>query len=184
MVSLIGGSPQPAEAHPHLFIDVSAKFMLTDSTLDCVNVFWDLDEMTSAGLIEEFDANRNNRFEKQEYTTLEKEAFSYAAESNFFTVVTWGKNLLRITETRRFVAIILPDKKIRYSFSIPLNIRLPELEHEKLVLSFNDPSMFVAFDLNKKMIPSAENSRWTGTVTFEKEDYSDLILLRVQRKPQ
>lgn len=184
MVSLIGGSPQPAEAHPHLFIDVSAKFMLTDSTLDCVNVFWELDEMTSAGLIEEFDANRNNRFEKQEYTILENEAFSYAAGSNFFTVVTWGKNLLRINETRHFVAIILPDKKIRYSFSIPLNIRLPELEQEKLVLFFNDPSMFVAFDLNKKMIQSAENSRWTGTVTFEKENYSDLILLRVQRKPQ
>lgn len=158
--------------------------MLTDSTLDCVNVFWDLDEMTSAGLIEEFDTSRNNRFEKQEYTTLEKEAFSYAAESNFFTTVTWGKNLLQINKTRHFVAIILPDKKIRYSFSIPLNIRLPELEHEKLVLFFNDPSMFVAFDLNKKMIQSAENDRWTGTVTFEKEDYFDLMILRVQRKPQ
>lgn len=174
----------PVSAHPHLFIDVMAKFMLTDSTLSGVNVFWDIDEMTSAGLIDEFDLNRNGRFEKKEYTTLEREAFSYAAQSSFFTVVTWADNVLRITETRRFVATILSDKKIRYSFFIPFDIKLTDIVNEKVVMFFNDPSMFVAFDLKKEKIQSGQNSRWAGFITFEKEDYYDLIVLNVKRKPQ
>ena len=62
-----------AFSHPHLFIDVMVKFMLTDSTLSGFNVFWDMDEMYSASLIDEFDINRNNRFEKEEY----KKRFHY-----------------------------------------------------------------------------------------------------------
>lgn len=168
-------------AHPHLFIDIMAKFMLTDSMLSGVNVFWDFDEMYSATLIEEFDVNGNGTFEKPEYVNIQKEAFSYTANSNYFMVVTWKKNLLQVTETKHFVATILPDKKIRYSFFVPFDIRLSDLADTKLVMSFNDPSMYIAFDLKKKMIQSGRNNVWEGTVSFEKEDYYDLIIFRVKR---
>lgn len=171
-------------AHPHLFIDISAKFMFSDSILSGVNIFWDMDEMYSASLMEEFDLNKNGTFEKSEYTSIYKDAFSYAANSNYFMVVTWGENLLRVVETKRFVARILPDKKIRYSFFVPFDIKLQEIADDKLVMFFNDPSMFVAFDLKKKMIQSAQTSQWAGAVSFEKEDYYEIIVLKVKRKPQ
>jgi ABC-type uncharacterized transport system substrate-binding protein len=173
----------PVSAHPHLFIDIMAKFMFSDSTLSGVNIFWDMDEMYSASLMEEFDLNKNGTFEKSEYTSIYKEAFSYAANSNYFMVVTWGESLLQVAETKRFVARILPDKKIRYSFFVPLNIKLQEIADDKLVMFFNDPSMFVAFDLKKNMITPAENGGWKGTVSFEKEDYYEMIVLKVKRKP-
>jgi ABC-type uncharacterized transport system substrate-binding protein len=179
-----GGSIPTVNAHPHLFIDVMAKFMFADSVLSGVNIFWDLDEMTSAPLIEEFDLNGNSTFEKTEYDKIYQDVFSWASNSNYFMVVTWGKKMLQISRTERFVATILPDKKIRYSFFVPFDIKLPDIVNEKFVMFFNDPSMFVAFDLNRKMITPAENSGWKGTVSFEKEDYNDLIILSVSRKSQ
>lgn len=171
-------------AHPHIFVDVMAKFILTDSTLSGVNVLWDFDEMTSAPLIEEFDINGNGRFEKQEYLTLEREAFSYAANSNYFTVLTWARNLVQINSIKQFTAIILPDKKIRYSFFISLDIKLTDIGNEKVVLFFNDPSMFVAFDLKKNMIQSSENSFWSGEIKFEKQHYYDIVVFTPKKKPK
>ena len=179
-----GGSIVTVNAHPHLFIDVMAKFMFADSVLSGVHVFWDIDEMSSASLIEEFDLDRNGKFEKTEYDKIYRDVFSWAANSNYFMVVTWGKKLLKVSGTERFVAVILPDKKIRYTFFVPFGIKLPDIVNEKFVMFFNDPSMFVAFDVNKKMITPAENSGWKGAISFEKEDYNDLIILRVERKPQ
>jgi ABC-type uncharacterized transport system substrate-binding protein len=158
--------------------------MLTDSTLSGINVFWDLDEMTSAGLIEEFDLNRNNRFEKSEYQKLDKDAFSYAANSGFFTVFTWGEHVLRITSVSHFVAEIRPDSRIRYSFFIPCDLLLTDIAGEKIVLFFNDPSMFVAFELKKKLIQVSTNTLWEGDIHFEIDDYIDLIVLSIKRKPQ
>ena len=180
----LGALIVPAAAHPHLFIDVMAKFLLTDSTLTGVNVFWDLDEMTSSGLIEEFDLNHNNRFEKEEYNKLEREAFSYAAQTNFFTVFTWGKKMLQITTVKHFIAAVQPDFKIRYSFFIPCDLKLNDIAGEKIVMFFSDPSMFVAFELNKKMIQVSWNDKWAVTVTFEKEGFNELIVLNVQRKSE
>jgi len=57
----------PVSAHPHMFIDVMAKFMFADSMLSGMNIFRDIDEMTSASLIEELDVNRNGTFEMSEY---------------------------------------------------------------------------------------------------------------------
>jgi len=171
-------------AHPHIFVDVMAKFMLTDSTLSGISVLWDFDEMTSAPLIEEFDINGNSRLEKQEYLTLEREAFSYAANSNYFMVLTWAKNLVQINSIEQFTAIILPDKKIRYSFFIPLDIKLTDIGNDKVVMFFNDPSMFVAFDLKKDMIQSSENSCWSGEIKFEKQHYYDIVVLNIKKKPQ
>ncbi|MBN1308057.1 MAG: DUF1007 family protein [Chitinispirillaceae bacterium] len=174
----------PLSAHPHLFIDVMAKFMLTDSTLSCFNVFWDMDEMYSASLIDEFDLNRNNQFEKEEYSKIEINAFSHAVRSGLFIVFTWENKLLQINRADHFVASIQPGGKVRYSFSIPCNLRLSELAGRKIVVFFNDPSMFIAFDLKKELVQVSTNSLWEGTIHFGKEDYIDHIILSLSRKQE
>ena len=170
-----------SSAHPHLFIDVTGKFLLTDSTVSGFNVFWDIDEMTSAGLIEEFDLNHNRRFEKNEVETIEKVAFSYAASSNYFTVCTWGSKNLPVTP-RNFFAEIRSDVRVRYNFFIPFNFRLEEASRQKTTVFFDDPSMFVAFDLQKKLIQASTNQNWQGSVSFEKKNYSESIILSIERK--
>jgi ABC-type uncharacterized transport system substrate-binding protein len=55
---------------PHLFIDIMAKFMFSDSILSGVNIFRDMDEMYSASLMEEFDLNKNDTFEKSGYASI------------------------------------------------------------------------------------------------------------------
>ncbi|MBN1574994.1 MAG: DUF1007 family protein [Chitinispirillaceae bacterium] len=171
-------------AHPHLFIDVMAKFMLTDSTLSGINVFWDMDEMYSASLINEFDLNRNNRFEKDEFNKMEREAFSFSARSGFFIVFTWGKKLLQTNKAENFVAVIQPGLKVRYSFFIPCALPLMEIAGQDIVVFFNDPSMFIAFDLKKELVQISTNKAWEGGIRFKKDDYIDHIILSIKRKQQ
>ena len=171
-------------AHPHLFIDVMVKFMLTDSTLSGFNVFWDMDEMYSASLVDEFDLNRNNRFEKEEFNTMEREAFSFSAQSGFFTVFTWGKKLLKINKAENFVAVIQPDSKVRYCFFIPCDLPLAEIAGQDIVVFFNDPSMFIAFELKKELVQVSANKDWEGGIGFKKDDYIDLIVLSIKRKQE
>jgi ABC-type uncharacterized transport system substrate-binding protein len=171
-------------SHPHLFIDVMAKFMLTDSTLSGFNVFWDMDEMYSASLIDEFDLNRNNRFENEEFNKMEREAFSFSARSGFFIVFTWGKKLLKINKAENFVAVIQPDLKVRYCFFIPCDLPLAEIAGQDIVVFFNDPSMFIAFELKKELIQVSTNREWEGSIGFKKDDYIDLIVLSIKRKQQ
>lgn len=59
-----------ALGHPHMFIDVSIKFMLNEKSLDGFYVYWKIDEMNSAWIIEEFDKNKSNRFEISEQTKI------------------------------------------------------------------------------------------------------------------
>ena len=172
----------PAAPHPHLFIDVAAKFMITDSTLSMFNVFWDMDEMYSASLIEEFDCNGNNLFERDEYKKIERNAFAYALRSGLFIVFTWGKEMLQVNRTEGFAAVIQPNKKVRYSFSIPCNLPLADLEGKEIVVYFSDPSIFIAFDVKKELIQVSTNSLWQGAINFRRKDYSDLIVLTIGRK--
>jgi ABC-type uncharacterized transport system substrate-binding protein len=184
MIFLVGSMAMTTGAHPHLFIDVMAKFMFSDSTLSGVNVFWDIDEMSGASLIEEFDFNHNGSFEKNEYDSLYSDVFSWVAKTNYYMEVTCGNSLVKLTKSERFVASILPDLKVRYAFFIPFNIRITDLINKKLIVLFEDPSMFAAFELKKKMISAGMNSEWKGVVSFEKEEYYDLIVLKVEKRQQ
>ncbi|MBD3355997.1 MAG: DUF1007 family protein [Chitinivibrionales bacterium] len=170
-----------AGAHPHMFIDVRAKFMLTDTSLSGVHLYWDFDEMNSAVFIEEFDRNRNNRFESDEITAIEQGAFAAAAASNYFTAITWDTKGLKIRTVDRFSAGIRPNKQVRYSFFIPCTILLDDIIDKDITVSFEDPSMFVAFTLVKDMIQVGGTDRVSGTIRFGKADYLEHVILTISR---
>ncbi len=165
-----------------MFIDAMVKVICTDSTLAGFYVYWDFDEMNSAILIEENDRNKNNRFEKKEYKNIEENAFSYCAKSDYFTVLNWEDTYHPITKVERFTAKIIANNRIQYSFYIPCNIPLSKIEGKKIKLFFEDPTMYVAFSLRKKLIQVNKIDRLLTTIAFGKVDYLECIYLTIKRK--
>lgn len=171
-----------AYTHPHMFIDVMAKFMINDTALSGFYVYWDFDEMNSTMIIDDFDANKNGRFEKVEYQNIKSKAFSYAAKDDYFIAFTWGTKFLSINKVEQFSATIEKRTRVRYSFFIPCKIPLKSLADNHISIFFDDPSMYVAFTLKKEMIQALPNDKWKSTVRFGKLDHIDRIILSFSRK--
>ena len=169
-------------AHPHMFIDVSLKFMLSDDGLAGVYVYWDIDEMNSAWIIEDFDKNRNGAFEQNEQKAIFAEAFSKAASDNYFMSMTWGLESMDSVDIEQFSASLKNKRTVVYSFYVPCNLRISAMKCRDIYLFFDDPSIYIAFDLKKNLVQASINDHIEGKVTFTKIDYSDAAVLHLARK--
>jgi ABC-type uncharacterized transport system substrate-binding protein len=176
--------PNTAHSHPHMFIDVAAKFMITDTSLAGFWVYWDFDEMNSETLIDEFDANKNRRFEPAETGKIESEAFSFALQNNLFIAFTWGTSFLKIRKAEKFSVSIATGGKIRYSFYVPCNLPAKSLISKTPTLFFEDPSMYIAFDLKKPMIQCSTADKLKCSVSFGKLEYTDAVMLTFSKAGQ
>jgi ABC-type uncharacterized transport system substrate-binding protein len=165
-----------------MFIDVSLKFMLTDSGLGGVYVYWQLDEMNSAWIIEDYDKDRNGALDKKEQQAIFIEAFSNAASQNYFISMSWGLNIMDTVRIDEFSAVINNSKNVQYSFYIPCTIALKNTENMEIYMFFDDPTIYIAFDLLKNLIQVSSNAHIKGSISFKKIDYSDAVVLRLQRK--
>ena len=171
-----------ANSHPHMFIDAMAKVMCSDSALSGIYIYWDFDDMNSAVLIEDYDKNKNRRFEKGEYNDIEVNSFSYCSKSDYFTVLTWDNHYHPIEKVENFVAKVVAEGRVQYSFFIPLNIPIEKVVGKKIKLFFEDPSMFIAFTLKKNLIQVNTHEAITGTIGFGKVDHLECAIVTIKRK--
>ncbi len=166
-------------AHPHLFIDVSMKFIISDSGLSGIYTNWSIDEMNSTQMIYYYDMNKSGKFEKKELIEILR--FTLPNIQNM-TTISWGTHFLNVQKVERFNAIIKNREKIIYSFFIPCNIQYKEIPDKKITVFFEDASMFTAFDLKKDLIQTSSNERIESNITFGKMDYIDTVVLHLKRK--
>ncbi len=174
--------PALNQAHPHMFIDVSAKFVLTDSTLAGFHVYWRFDEMNSAIFTDEYDKNGNNQFEPDEVHEIEKEAFLRVADQNYYTAFVWDNKFYKIRKCEKFNVVVGPDGAVRFSFFVPCEFETEEIIGKEMTLFFEDPSMYIAFTLQKDLIQVSTNERWHGKINFGKIDYVECVHLRLSEK--
>ena len=172
-------SPKQLLAHPHMFIDVSIKFMLSDSGLAGIYTYWSIDEMNSAQIIDYYDTNRNGTFEKKELIQILK--FTLPNIRNM-SKVSWGNNPLNLQKVEKFNAVIANKVRIVYSFLIPCNISIKDISDKKIAVYFEDPTIFIAFDFKKDLIQASSNEYIKGNITFGKIDYKETIILHLKRK--
>lgn len=168
--------------HPHMFIDVSLKFVLNDSGLSGFYVYWEMDEMNSAWVIEDHDKNRNGVFEKSEQKDIFTKSFSNAASQNYFMRVSWGLNLLDTSKITKFTAAINMRQFLTYSFYVPCNLHIREIEGKKISVLFEDPTIYIAFTIKKEFVQVSTNDCIEGKIIFKKIDYSDAVIIILQRK--
>ncbi|WP_366656551.1 DUF1007 family protein [Fodinicurvata sp. EGI_FJ10296] len=131
----------PAKAHPHVWIDGDATFVFVEGSLEAIDIVWEVDEMISLLLIEDFDVDRTGTFSAEQVAALWDGSFSGLAEFNYFVNLRIDGEAYGIPDIERFDADI-DDGHVVYSFRIPMSAPVDPREVPVLV-GFYDETFFV-----------------------------------------
>lgn len=126
-----------AYGHPHIFIEASITFVFENDGLKGVRVVWLFDEMFSASIIMDFDANKNRVFEIQEINAVRLGAFSNLANFGYFLHAEIGGVKIPVKSVTDFSAGIIGGR-LSYTFFVPLRVDAADGGNSACVACFDD----------------------------------------------
>ena len=133
-------------AHPHTFIEVYPTIEVQNNKIIKLHFTWELDDMSSAMLIMEFDQNGDGKIDKKENKFIRKNYFEPLIDYNFYTDVNIKNKIQSTIKPINFKADI-KNNKARYSFDVKSNYPIKDLHFD-----FGDEDFFVAMVLKKEFI--------------------------------
>ncbi len=143
-------------AHPHMFITPSVEVVFDNDGIAGFKQQWIFDDMFSSSIIADYDKNRDGKLSLPEIKVIEKEAFSYTSEQNYFTKLAVNKKNIVINKVTDFNAWI--DKGLLvYSFFVPYKIPVSK-QNSKIVVAVYDFTYYVAFDFKSAKDFSFKNA--------------------------
>lgn len=128
-------------AHPHVWIDNVTTLVFQQGRIVAIKLEWTFDDLFGDGIIEQFDTDKNKRFDAKELAALEKGAFANLREFEYFTHVSVDDKSVPTTTVAGFQARIVKGKLV-YGFTVPVNAPVDPLK-QRFVLGLYDPSFFV-----------------------------------------
>lgn len=133
-----------ARAHPHVWIENVATFQFNAGKIKAIRLKWTFDELFGAGLVDQFDKNKDKKFDAAELAALQKGAFDNLREYNYFTHVTIDSTDLPTRTVTGFAASV-ENGRLVYEFTVPLAEPV-DPRRARLVLGVYDPSYFVELE--------------------------------------
>ncbi len=177
-------------AHPHVFVETELTFVFDQSGVQKLKVVYHYNKMFTEELLDNFDENGNNQFEKEEIEEIRQKAFSNLVNFSYFIHITHGKTKIKHGEVSDF-DVVLTDEGLYYSFT--LNTAIPILKSpEKLKVALYEESYYI--DVRYK----SEGVHFEGTNFFDNkykifEDesqayyfdqiYPETLILTLTKKP-
>ena len=137
-------------SHPHEFANVELKLNIKKDNAIYIQVSWEFDEMSSIVLIEDFDKNRDGKFDINEIIKVEKDAFEVLKDINFYAYMTVNKSKHTIKSYKNF-NVSIKNYKVIYEFTI-LEKKVTEEKIKDFTLFFADSDNYTAFFLKKENI--------------------------------
>jgi ABC-type uncharacterized transport system substrate-binding protein len=144
-------------SHPHLFVDLGLKLEARTNGVSQFNLQWTFDEMNSSFIIEEYDLNKNGKFDDNEQSAFhadlnrlrDMDGFPYIfAEKAEFSVESLTASI----------------KNHRVLYQMPIKVKPNQNSNSKGWI-FCDPTMFSSFALDTKDIEFKGNSEWVPKIT-------------------
>ena len=164
-------------AHPHVFISQKMKIVFDEKGLAGFNIEWEFDDMFTTMITEDYDVNQNQILEKNEVATIKEKAFSYLANSNYFTFIKIDNKPFTVKFVQNFFAKI-KNKKVIYEFFVPCHVSAGKNAKQVIVAAY-DPSYYSAIFFAKSDGVSLDESKGNlkrfEAKTIVKEDKSTKI---------
>lgn len=182
-----------AYAHPHIFITQSVKAVFDDKGLSTLEFHWELDEMSAGMLIEEFDLDKNKKFDVKETEVIEKNIFSYLSIEleEPFCFILFDDKLLDLTSIDNMHAII-KNHALVLDFTVPVHM-LADDQYKEISVAMYDPAYYTVILLDEKRPLVIEASNSYDIRTPSKKDFKESIfydmksewfkILQFRRKP-
>ena len=158
VIFLVILSVRPTLPHPHVFIYNSINVLFDEKGLAGFRVKWVFDEMFSNMIINDFDKNRNRRFESQEIEHIKNGAFSNLKNFDYFTHIKIAEKIFKVKFVKDFSADI-KDNALVYWFFIPCHIRATSSFNE-IKISIYDMSFYCSVFLTKDPVGFENDSSY------------------------
>ena len=102
-------------AHPHIFIDTQIVFHCTNGNLRYIEETWTFDDITSRGIILQFDNDKNGSFSKPEINAVYNGYFTNLRNYHYFHDMDSSHGEVRIEHIKNFSASI-KNNQVVYNF--------------------------------------------------------------------
>ena len=124
-------------------------------------------------LIEDFDKNRDGKFDISEIIKVEQDAFEVLKEIDFYTYLTINKTKYPVKSYKNF-NVSIKNYKVIYKFTI-LEKKVTEKKIKDLTLFFADSDNYTAFFLKKENIRIILDEPINYTYDVEEAEYKYFI---------
>lgn len=135
---------ETVSAHPHMWIRGQVIPELGRKGLEHVRVIWNIDELTSAAIILDYDTDRDGDLSPVETEALRRRAFEHLIEQEYYMFVEVRDILAALGRARDFSAHI-EDGRLFYDFRVPLEVPIRWKEMADVRVFLFDPTYFIDF---------------------------------------
>ncbi|MEM1114832.1 MAG: DUF1007 family protein, partial [Pseudomonadota bacterium] len=145
----------PASAHPHVWVDASARVMFDDvGAISAIRHSWRFDEAFSAYLMLGLDVDGDGIYSRQETAELAELNVTSLQEYFYFTSIAGAQETDRLGDlyslefdAPRDYFLDFDGTHTTLHFTLPVQGGVRPGEHDFVVLDIFDPEYFVAFSL-------------------------------------
>jgi len=156
-----------AEAHPHVFADVSIKIVYDQAGFSGIRNHWVFDEIYSAGMVASVDKNDDGKLSREEGMGLESAILGPLEKNNYYNYVQAGSAFLKVRRISGFEASLVKGKLVLdfvAEFSKPA-----ESDWTMLVVVVADPTNYI------QMTSDMENADVESPASIEVEYFADAL---------
>ena len=136
-------APGPARAHPHVFVDSDLELVFDANGLAGFQQTWTFDEMFSAMILEDFDADADGALSPAEVQGIRDGAFANVKQWNYFTHVTIGGKDFPVRLVTDFDAKVVKGR-LQYRFFTPCQV-VSGSGPSKVTVTVFDPDYYADF---------------------------------------
>ncbi|EGB15025.1 protein of unknown function DUF1007 [Pseudodesulfovibrio mercurii] len=129
-------APDRAEAHPHVYVDVSLTFRLDDAGLSGVHQSWLFDEMFTRAILSDLGLDAASLATPQGQAAVRDGAFQYLSNYHYFTLVEAGGERLPV-RVEHFRAGLKGNRFV-YDFDVPLDLPVDRLADFRMAVFDRD----------------------------------------------
>lgn len=110
-----------AFTHPHVFMDTRIEVVYDSHGVAGFWITWKFDKAFTAGIMMDFDRDKNEQLNPAEVSVIEDKAFSNLVNYKYFVYIRSSKGQYRPSQVREFTAY-MEGGRIHYRFFVPYSL--------------------------------------------------------------
>ena len=126
-----------AAGHPHVFMDTRIEAAYGTEGLSGFWITWKFDRVFTAGILMDFDGDKNERLSSSEVAVIEDRAFSNLVNYRYFVYIRSSEGQYRPSEVREFTAY-MEAGRLHYRFFVPFPLPIGQSEVKVNVAVYDD----------------------------------------------
>jgi ABC-type uncharacterized transport system substrate-binding protein len=116
-----------ASGHPHVFMDTRIEVAYGNEGLSGFWITWKFDKVFTAGILMDFDSDKNERLDPGEVSIIEDRAFSNLVNYRYFVYIRSSKGQYRPSNVEAFTAY-MEGGRVHYRFFVPYLLPIKDRE--------------------------------------------------------